>query len=87
MRRNIEEFEQRIKEEADIIIAGKLTVREAAKKRNCSKSTIYHHMVEKLPSIDIIRYFQVRHVLAFNKAERHIRGGMATRKKYLERVR
>lgn len=84
MKRSYEEFEQRIKEEADTLIAGKLTVRETAKKRNCSKSSIYVHMSKKLPDIDRTRYLKVRAILDLNKSERHIRGGIATKNRFLK---
>ena len=71
-----------IKQEARYIVCNNATVREAAKKFRVSKSTIHIHMEEKLPTIDPILYQKVRKVLDTNKAERHIRGGMATREKY-----
>ena len=58
------------------------TVRAAAKKFNVSKSTVHKDVTRVLPKINKDLAGRVAKVLAINKAERHIRGGMATRKKY-----
>ena len=58
------------------------TVRQAAVIFGVSKSTVHKDMIERLPSINKELSFAVRKVLDLNKAERHIRGGEATRKKY-----
>lgn len=60
------------------------TVRQAAKKFGVSKSTVHKDCTERLPDINKGLSESVRHVLDINKSERHIRGGMATREKYLQ---
>jgi len=60
------------------------TVRQAAKVFGVSKSTVHKDVTERLPLIDKNLAREVRKVLDLNKAERHIRGGEATRKKYKE---
>ena len=57
-------------------------VRAAAKQFGVSKSTVHKDLTERLEKIDPALYQQVRQLLDRNKAERHIRGGMATRRKY-----
>ncbi len=61
------------------------TVRDAARKFAVSKSTVHKDVSERLPQIDARLAGRVRRILDHNKAERHIRGGEATRKKYAER--
>lgn len=58
------------------------TVRSAAQKFGISKSTVHKVLSEKLPDVDPELYAQIRLLLDRNKSERHIRGGLATRKKY-----
>lgn len=58
------------------------TVRAAAKHFGISKSTVHKDIQQRLPRADPLLYTQVRKVLDLNKMERHIRGGMATRKMY-----
>lgn len=67
---------------AQYIIENKATVRAAAKQFNISKSTVHKDITERLMKINVNLYRQVKQVLDFNKAERHLRGGMATKKKY-----
>jgi len=74
---------ERILEIADYIIATKATVRQAAKVFGVSKSTVHKDMAERLLEINPEKAKLVKEVLEFNKAERHIRGGRATRRKYL----
>ena len=64
------------------IIENSSTVRETAKHFFISKSTVHKDVTERLKHIDPDLYEQVRTVLNFNKAERHIRGGLATKEKY-----
>ena len=64
------------------IIEQKATVRAAAKQFGISKSTVHKDLSQRLPSFNRPLYLQVRAVLDQNKAERHIRGGIATREKY-----
>ena len=59
------------------------TVRSAAKRFGISKSTVHKDLSQRLPHINRTLYLQVRGVLDKNKAQRHIRGGIATQKKYL----
>ena len=79
MRRNIEE---RVRETAEYIVENRSTVRAAAKRFGISKSTVHKDVTERLAEIDPRLCSQVRALLEQNKAERHIRGGMATRRKY-----
>ena len=79
MKGNIEE---RVIALAQYIIENKTTVRAAAKKYGVSKSTVHKDLAERLPAMNRALYRQVKAVLEENKAERHIRGGIATRKKY-----
>ncbi len=64
------------------IIETGATVRSAAKHFGISKSTVHKDLSQRLPQYNKTLYQQVRQVLNLNKAERHIRGGQATRKKY-----
>ena len=57
-------------------------MRAAAGKFGVSKSTVHKDLSERLPLYDRTLYTQVKAVLEENKAQRHIRGGLATRKKY-----
>lgn len=77
-----EDLEQRAAELALYLIENKATVRAAAKKFGISKSTVHKDISERLPMYDRALYLQVKEVLDENKAQRHIRGGMATRRKY-----
>ena len=67
---------------AQYIIENRTTVRNAAKKFGISKSTVHKDISERLPQFNRTLYLQVKEVLEVNKAQRHIRGGIATRKKY-----
>ena len=67
---------------ADYIIETQSTVRAAAKKFNISKSTVHKDITERLCKINQATADEVKEVLEKNKAERHIRGGMATKEKY-----
>ncbi|NCE63832.1 sporulation transcriptional regulator SpoIIID [Pseudoflavonifractor sp. 524-17] len=79
MKGNIEE---RACQLALYIIENKATVRTAAQKFGISKSTVHKDLSERLPGFNHPLYLQVKDVLDANKAERHIRGGIATRNKY-----
>ncbi len=59
------------------------TVRETAHFFDTSKSTVHKLVTGRLKQVDPVLYAQVRSVLDINKAERHIRGGLATKEKYL----
>ena len=67
---------------AEYLLANNTTVRAAAKQFGVSKSTVHKDLTERLEKINPALYQQVRQLLDHNKAERHIRGGMATRRKY-----
>lgn len=75
-------IEERVVELARYIIENKATVRAAAKRYGISKSTVHKDLAERLPTMNRALYRQVKAVLEENKAERHIRGGIATRRKY-----
>ena len=72
----------RVTEAAEYIRATGATVRVCAKRFGVSKTTIHKDMRERLKEISPALYAQVSQVLAKNKADRHIRGGEATREKY-----
>lgn len=75
-------IEERAVELAEYIIDSKDTVRGAAKKFGISKSTVHKDVSQRLLKINPALAIQVRKILDENKAERHIRGGMATKLKY-----
>lgn len=75
-------IEQRACDLAVYIIENKATVRAAAKQFGISKSTVHKDITERLRLTSPALYSQVRQLLDINKAERHIRGGLATRRKY-----
>ncbi len=76
--------EERIVRLAVYILETGATVRTAAKHFGVSKSTVHKDVSERLKRIDPSLHSRVREVLDINKAERHIRGGIATREKYRE---
>ncbi len=76
-------IEERAIEIAQYIIDYNATVRQAAKKFGISKSTVHKDCSERIQFINPALAKEVRKVLDVNKSERHIRGGMATREKYL----
>ncbi|MDO4811073.1 MAG: sporulation transcriptional regulator SpoIIID [Eubacteriales bacterium] len=75
-------MEERACELALYLIENRTTVRAAAKKFGISKSTVHKDLSERLPLYNRGLYLQVKEILEENKAQRHIRGGMATRRKY-----
>lgn len=75
-------IEERAQDLALYIIEHRTTVRGAAKEFGISKSTVHKDLQDRLPGINPGLYRQVKVILDENKAERHIRGGLATRKKY-----
>ena len=75
-------MEERAELLAQYIIENRTTVRAAAQKFGISKSTVHKDISERLPQFNRVLYQQVKEVLEVNKAQRHIRGGIATRKKY-----
>lgn len=74
--------EERAVELAEYIVENKTTVRAAAKQFGVSKSTVHMDVVRRLRSLNPQLYSEVREILDINKAQRHIRGGLATREKY-----
>lgn len=78
-----EYIEERAMEIAYYIIENNATVRQAAKAFGISKSTVHKDCQDRLPMINTTLASEVRKVLDVNKSERHIRGGLATREKYL----
>ena len=79
MKGNMEDRAERL---ALYIIENRTTVRAAAQKFGISKSTVHKDISERLPQFNRSLYKQVKEVLEINKAQRHIRGGIATREKY-----
>ena len=77
-----EDLEARAQQLAVYIIEGRTTIRAAAKKFGISKSTVHKDLSERLEQCNRPLYLQVKEILEQNKAERHIRGGIATRRKY-----
>lgn len=75
---------KRVLEICQYILATKHTVRQTAAVYGVSKSTVHKDMTERLPMIDKRLAHKIKEILEVNKAERHIRGGEATRKKYQE---
>ena len=79
-----EYMESRILSVAQYTIDHYSTVRQAAKKFGISKSTVHKDLTERLPQINHHLADEVRDILEFNKQERHLRGGQATKEKYLQ---
>lgn len=75
-------MEERAERLALYIIENQTTVRAAAQKFGISKSTVHKDISERLPQFNRGLYLQAKEVLEVNKAQRHIRGGIATRRKY-----
>lgn len=75
-------IEERVLSLAEYIITTNSTVRAAAKQFKVSKSTVHKDVTERLLEISPSLAAEVKHVLDVNKAERHIRGGLATKEKY-----
>ena len=75
-------IDQRACELAVYMIETGATVRDTAKKFGISKSTVHKELQNRLPRCNQALYLQVRAVLDINKQERHIRGGLATKRKF-----
>lgn len=75
---------ERVVAAAKYVMDTKSTVRETAKVFGVSKSTIHKDITDRLPRINPSLAEDVKKVLAYNKAERHIRGGKATKEKYIK---
>ena len=67
---------------AEYIISTNGTVRSAAKRFGISKSTVHVDVTKRLKNSNPTLYNQVRKIIELNKAERHLRGGLATKQKY-----
>ena len=79
----MQEFmEKRACDLAAYIIENRTTIRNAASHFGISKSTVHKDLTERLARCNHGLYLQVKDILEVNKAERHIRGGIATRNKY-----
>ena len=78
-------MEERAAMLGEYILKSKATVRSTAKKFGVSKSTVHKDVSERLKYINPNLYREVKSVLELNKSQRHIRGGLATKNKYLER--
>lgn len=76
-------IEERAIDIANYIIDYNATVRQTAKQFGISKSTVHKDVTERLSQINLALAREARKVLDVNKSERHIRGGLATREKYL----
>ena len=76
------DIEERACDVAWYIVENKSTVRAAAKEFGISKSTVHKDITQRLEKVNPSLFDQVRVLLDTNKAERHIRGGLATRRKY-----
>ncbi len=81
-----EDIKQRILKEANYIAEKGATVRQTALVFHFSKSTVHKDVAERLKFIDRELYKKVKKVLEKNLSERHIRGGMATKKKYQNHI-
>lgn len=81
-----EYIEKRVLEICDYMIQTGATVRQAAVQFGVSKSTVHKDLTEQLPELNKEQFEKVKVVLENNKAERHLRGGEATRKKYAHQL-
>ncbi len=77
--------EERAVKIGEYIIENQATVRNAAKNFGVSKSTVHKDVTERLKNINMILYIKVKKILETNKAQRHIRGGLATKQKYTQK--
>ena len=79
------DIDARARDLAVYILEHRATVRGAAKHFGVSKSTVHKDVTERLRRVSPALWAQVREILLENKAQRHLRGGEATRQKYLQR--
>ncbi len=77
---------KRCVEMAELLLDKKITVREVAKIIGYSKSTVHKDLTERLQYVDARLYEDVKDLLSYNKKVRHIRGGMATKEKYMNKI-
>lgn len=75
-------IDKRARELAEYVLQTGATVREAAERFGVSKSTVHKDLTQRLERGDRLLWLRVRQVLDRNKAQRHLRGGEATRRKY-----
>lgn len=75
-------IQKRVLEISNYILESSATVRQTASVFGVSKSTVHKDVTERLPLINEMIAKRVRQILDTNKAERHLRGGEATRRKY-----
>ena len=73
---------ERCEKFADYIIENKCTVRAAAAHFGISKSTVHKDVTKRLRSVNSGKYLDVMKIIEINKSERHLRGGLATKRKY-----
>ena len=78
-------IDKRARELAEYVLQTGATVRAAAEQFGVSKSTVHKDLTQRLEQTDRLLWLRVRAVLEQNKAERHLRGGEATRRRYAER--
>ena len=78
-------IEKRVRREAEHIASTGATVRQTARLLGVSKSTVHKDMETRLKQLSEPLFQEVAAVFAKNKAERHLRGGEATRRRYAER--
>ncbi len=78
-------FKERAELIAEFVIETGATVRRAGEHFGVSKSTVHKDLTEKLPYINRVLYEEAAKVLKLNKSERHLRGGEATRIKYMKK--
>lgn len=76
------EIEERIMDETDYVLATGCTVRQCADVFKISKSTVHKDLSERLPELNWTAYRKVRDILNTNWDEKHIRGGLSTKRKY-----
>lgn len=81
-----EYIEKRVLEISAYILQTGATVRQAAAQFGVSKSTVHKDITERLPELNKEQYENVKKILDNNKAERHLRGGEATRQKYAHKM-
>lgn len=79
-------IQKRVLDVTDYVLKTGSTIRCTAEEFGVSKSTIHKDLTERLPSLDKSLAEQIRKILKHNEAQRHIRGGEATRKKYKEAI-
>ena len=80
------EIRERCEILADYLVRNRATVRSTARHYGVSKSTVHKDLTEKLLRVNPGLYAEVKEILNINKAERHLRGGEATKQKYLHQA-